>query len=389
MAPTQSTPLPQPPAWVGKVLLAVLGLCWVTTAMGQAPAPDADRNTGAEFAHPPLRYRGPDPLENQFIPVSTTLGGPPPALTPPELPAAEFLAPPMPTPSSSIDSFLGPPEVYQGPMLGDPFEYSPAISDHKEGFFQKLRFTGTWIDRNDKFDDYGVTELDLLANFALPLPTREWPLVITPAFKTRFIDGPRHIDVPETLYESSLELLWLPRIHPRWTAIVGVAGGNYSDFETDDNDAWRMTGTGLLRYDWTPETTQVVFGVLYLNRRDIRLLPAGGIIWTPDRERRYEIVFPRPKLAHRIALGPAFEDWFYIGGEFGGNSYAIERVTGAADVITLRDFRTYFGLERKLNGGAGYHLEIGYVMGRVIEFSSATPDIEADPTAILRGGLTY
>ena len=340
----------------------------------------------AEFAHPPLRYRGPDPIANQFFPTQAVAGSSQ-FLAPPDLPAAEFLPPQAFTSPGSIDSFLIPADGYQGPSAGYPG--GSMVSDHKDGFFQKVSFTGTWIDRNDKFDDFGLTELDLMATFAAPLPTAEWPLLITPAMKTRILNGPGHVDLPAQLYESYLELLWLPRFHPRWTAILGVAGGVYSDFEVDGKDAWRMTGTGLMRFDWNPGTTQLIFGVLYLNRRDIRLLPAGGIIWTPDANRRYEVLFPRPKLAHRIAFGPDFEDWVYLGGEFGGNSYSVQRVSGNTDVVTLRDFRTYIGLERKLNGGAGYHLEIGYVMGRVIEFQSATPDVEADPTAMLRGGVTF
>ena len=121
----------------------------------------------------------------------------------------------------------------------------------------------------------------------------------------------------------------------------------------------------------------------------MRLLPAGGIIWNPSPDQRYELLFPRPKLAHRLRIGPAFEDWIYLGAEFGGNSYAVQRANGMVESLTLRDWRTYLGLERKLNGGAGFILEVGFVIGRVIEFQSDTPDIHADDAAMLRAGFTY
>jgi hypothetical protein len=132
----------------------------------------------------------------------------------------------------------------------------------------------------------------------------------------------------------------------------------------------------------------LVFGVLYLNRDDIRLLPAGGVIWNPSPDRRYEFIFPRPKLAHRIDSGPGYEDWLYLGGEIGGNSWAYDR-GGVVDTVTLRGYRLLLGLERKKNGGAGYRIEIGYVVAREAEFASGIPDIQADDTALVRGGVTF
>jgi hypothetical protein len=266
--------------------------------------------------------------------------------------------------------------------------YEP-ITDHKNGFFQKLSFTGTWIDRNNKIDDFGLGELDLFATFAVPLPSRDWPLLISPTFNVRYLLGPKDVDLPPRLFETFVDFLWVPKLTERWTAIVGVAPSLYGDFQVSSSDAWRLTGKGLARYDWIPGRAQILFGVLYLDRSDVRLLPAGGIIWTPTEDRRYELLFPRPKLARRLLASPHFEDWLYVGGEFGGNSYAIERLTGAVDTITLRDFRAYVGLERKLHGGAGYRLEIGYVMGREIEFESDEPTIEADDTAMIRGGIVF
>jgi hypothetical protein len=231
-------------------------------------------------------------------------------------------------------------------------------------------------------------EIDTFVMFAVPLPTREWPLLISPTFNMRLIDGPVAPDLPARLYEGYVDFLWLPKFSPRWTGIFGVAPSYYGDFEVDAEEAFRLTGKALARFDWT-EQVQLMFGVLYLNRNDVRLLPAGGIIWMPSDSRRYELLFPKPKLAHRIMVGANFEDWLYLGGEFGGNTYAIERVGGATDFVTLRDIRTYVGLERKLNGGAGYRIEIGYVFARLAEYESATPDIEPDDTAILRGGITF
>ena len=94
-------------------------------------------------------------------------------------------------------------------------------------------------------------------------------------------------------------------------------------------------------------------------------MPAGGFIWTPTDWSRLELIFPKPKLAQRVNVGPGFEDWIYTTAEFGGNTWPIVRTTGERDNLTYIDYRLLVGVERKLQGGAGYRLEAGYVFGRI------------------------
>jgi len=171
--------------------------------------------------------------------------------------------------------------------------------------------------------------------------------------------------------------------------ILGVAPSIYSDFEQDDSNVFRMTGKGIARFEWVPGELELIMGVLYLNRDDVSVLAAGGLIWTPNSDSRFEILFPTPKLSRRIVCGTDYEDWMYVKGEFGGNTWSIERSTNANDRLTLRDYRLLIGLERKRDGGAGRLLEIGYVFARTAEYESASPDIEPDDTVILRYGFFY
>lgn len=262
------------------------------------------------------------------------------------------------------------------------------LKKHKDGFFQKASLTGTWLSRGGQYD-LGLTEIESFLTFALPLPSADWPLLISPGFHFTFLSGPRRPDLPETLYDTYLDLMWLPQVSERWQLILAVSPGVYSDFDDVQSDAIRITGKGMARYDWRPGELQLLFGVLYLNRDDVGLLPAGGIIWTPNADTRYEALFPRPKFAHRLAEGPGFEDWAYLLGEFGGDTYSFQRANDTFDKLTLRDWRILFGLERVKEGGAGYRLEIGYVFSRVVEFASGSPDYESADTVLLRAGWTY
>ena len=84
------------------------------------------------------------------------------------------------------------------------------------------------------------------------------------------------------------------------------------------------------------------------------------------------------------------ERWWYIGGEFGGGIWAIERPsTTMLDVVSYSDLRVLVGYERKIIGGLSRRFEFGYVFDREIDFESATPDVSLDDTFFVRAGATY
>ncbi|MGC4003083.1 MAG: hypothetical protein QM811_08080 [Pirellulales bacterium] len=146
----------------------------------------------------------------------------------------------------------------------------------------------------------------------------------------------------------------------------------------------------MIVYDWT-DRTQLIAGLVYLDRVDIKFLPAVGVIYKPNDRVRFEALVPRPRVLVCTRRNRRFEDWLSLGGEFGGGQWAIERANGDHDVLTLLDYRAVLGWERKsLNGGIGGRLEIGYVFGRKYEFhQSNTPDYEPGDTVMLRSGLIY
>jgi hypothetical protein len=279
----------------------------------------------------------------------------------------------------------GPPAEDFGdlPLLADE-----PLRSHKDGFFQKLSLTGTWLDRAH-LDDVGITEVELYLATALPLPSRDQPLVITPGFDMRSFAGPISPDLPETVYDAYLQFMWVPRWTDQWSAYISVAPGVYSDFERFNEDAIRVVGKAIARYELMPGNLELLFGAMYLNRGDVNVLPAGGVIWVPWDGARYELLFPRPKLAWRFAQDPGdSEDWIYVSGEFGGDVWLVER-SAVVERMTMRDLRAIVGLERRKDGGAGYRLEVGYVFARSFEFDISATDYEPDDTALVRFGMSY
>jgi hypothetical protein len=264
---------------------------------------------------------------------------------------------------------------------------NPAVTSHKSGFFQKLSLSVGYINRGDSAD-FGIIETKFFTTVALPAPTKQHPLLITTGYNDRLFDGPRGVELPSRVFDAYLELMWVPRINDNWTAIVAVSPGIYSDAENIDDDAFRITGKGLLKWQLTAPQWQVLFGVLYLDRNDVAVLPAGGVIWTPHDDFRLDLLFPSPKVARRFGFEPGHsEDWYYLAGEFGGDMWSVER-KGVRERITMRDFRVFVGLEKKYNGGAGFRMEAGYVFGRIVEFDLGDPDLEVSPAALVRAVIT-
>jgi len=283
-------------------------------------------------------------------------------------------------------------------LARDPPEYrtpedslvvqEPHLTAYKKSFFQKLSFTATEV-IPDASDGLGILETELFAAFALPAPTTDTPMVLTPNLLVDFVDDPSYAPLPSQLYAAFLDVMWLPKFGERTLAILGVAPGWYSDFEDGARDAFRLTGRAILRYDWHPDRLQLILGAVYLDRMHSKWIPAGGVIYKPNPDLNLELVFPKTKIARRTAWGMGFEHWVYLTGGFGGNDWAIVQSDGSPDKLGLLDWRITAGWERKMNGGAGLQFEIGYVFSREIRFASSPVVLKPDDTILFRAGLAF
>ena len=262
----------------------------------------------------------------------------------------------------------------------------------KPGALQQAIFTVTELPRLGT-DGLGLTTLETSLTIGMPAPTVDSPLLVTPGFGTTFVDevaGPMDPGLPSQLYESWIQARWMRKIGDRFGVDLAVAPGWYADFVNDTPQALRITGHGFGAWEASPDL-RVVAGVIYLDRYDVNILPAGGLLWTPDDGRRFELVFPRPRLAWRISETPQAAHWVYVAGEFGGNQWAVRRTSGVDDVVVYRDYRLLAGWERRPGDlGASWRLEAGWVFGRAVEYYvTDTADFHPDDTFVVRCGLWY
>jgi hypothetical protein len=257
---------------------------------------------------------------------------------------------------------------------------------------EAIRFDATWLPDLGK-QGLGVTELELGTTLLVPCLGDAAPLRFTPGFATRLWDGPSSSagvgrpDMPPQTYDLYLDCGWRPRL-ARWLfADLGITPGLYTDFREVNADSFRLRGRGLAIVAFS-EQLQLMAGVLYVNRNNTKVLPAGGLVWSPDERTRCELVFPQPKISRQLVAAEARQVWGYVAGEFGGGAWTIERAGGYGDSVDYRDIRVFLGLEWREAGHKG-RIEMGYVFNRRLDYVSATPNFDPRATLMLRAGFSW
>ena len=193
-----------------------------------------------------------------------------------------------------------------------------------------------------------------------------------------FLSGPTTTDMPPRLFDFEMALRTRRLLASNFMADLKLGVGAFSDFEGSARKGIRFPGHAVGYYELDPWLITVL-GVDVLDRDDISLLPVAGIIWRPVEDIVCEMVFPRPKIQYRLNASKAF----YIGGELGGGTWAIERVGGTNDVATYSDLRVTCGV---MNWGEKDDsvLEIGYAFERSLEYRSGVGNYDPSGALILR-----
>jgi len=333
----------------------------------------------------------------------------PPAM-PPSLPAGAVPETPPPTlgPSPTINSGvqLPPPQWdpyatpgSQPPALfsQDPTFASPnldsfyaRVTDAKR-FVQELRFDYTFLPGNG-LEEFAINTLEASGTFAIPFfYNRQHPLLLTPGFAVHYWSGPKapDYDMPPNAFDAYLDTAWNPQPTTWLAGELSFRVGVYSDFRKVTSESIRYMGKGMAVLSFTP-SIKFKFGVWYLDRNRIKLLPAGGIVWTPNPDVRLDILFPNPKIARRIINIGNTEWWLYARGEYGGGNWTILREHNASfESVDYNDIRFAFGLDFVRQGGLKGLIEVGVAFDREILFKTAPTRFAPDTAFLLRAGLRY
>ena len=281
-------------------------------------------------------------------------------------------------------------------------------------FLQHIDLNYDWFAGNGG-NELGINDVNLSATFAFPLFfNSQTPLLVTPGFAAHYWAGPVSVlpklpatqpapaDMPPQTFDAYLDAAWNPKITDYFGGELEGRIGVYSDFYSVTSDSLRFTGKGLAVIKLSPHMT-LKAGVWYINRVNIKLLPAGGLVWTPNPDIYFDILFPNPKVAKRLTTWGNTEWWLYGRGEYGGGVWTIRRNPDiynglppynypamSHDLVDYDDIRIAAGLEfktlRHLNG----YFEVGLSCDRQLNYESGLPSaFYPNNTVFIGAGLSY
>ncbi|MDX1943897.1 MAG: DUF6268 family outer membrane beta-barrel protein [Pirellulaceae bacterium] len=281
-----------------------------------------------------------------------------------------------------------PQALFPNGMFGEQaFDYQSALR-----LIQDPRLRHTYLVGGEDLTDLGINDTEAAVTFTIPnFLTTGQPLYISPAFALHLWDGPKlpNADLPPNAYSAYLDGQWSSDPLLQIGAELGLRVGVYTGFNLINSHSLRVQGLALGTARLTP-TLQAKLGVVYLNRNDIKILPAGGLLWTPTPQVRFDIFFPQPKLATYLTTVGRYEVWGYLAGEYGGGAWTIERADGSDNRIDINDVRVSLGIE--WTGPRGFHgfVEGGYVFKRTVLYvEDPAATFHPDDTWMIRAGISY
>lgn len=397
----------------------------VQTFPPQPTLPPSYSTSPGTFAAPSLSpsYNsapiGPPPTFDSY--AAPSVGGtmtPPPASVPynysPSAPVTTFPPQPgvqsgawqgYPQPSGAFPATATPTQSGLYPN-GLPFDWQQGTYGYQSAdgslvrfqkLLQRIGAEHTWLYGDGGTQDFELNRTEIAATFGIPvLHNIDTPLLLTPGFAFNWLEGPigdptgmpRGPDLPGQVYDAYLDLSWFPRPSEWFGAELGIRTGVWTDFDEVSSDSVRLLGRGLGVISVTPQM-DILIGVVYLDRLDVKLLPAGGLHWRPNQDWDLYLVFPNPKLRRRFQSVGNTDWWWYVAGEYGGGSWTVNR-SGLADRFDYNDLRVILGLEWETPTMVRGHLEVGYVFEREILFASGMPnEFKPDDTVMLRAGIDF
>lgn len=385
----------------------------VTTVPSPAPGPVVPVPPPAVGTVPSTGGFAAPPSNQVPQPGTLTVPGQPPPLPQSPLPSTDpNLAPALsgvPYPSAAPQAVF-PDGMFPGwqPSLGGWLSgvtamQAPPYARLFEDFYARY----TWIhgeSTSTKPDELQIQEVELATSLVIPNTINMLEeFRVTPGFVYDALGGPFSLgpeslplSLPSNLYSAYLDSYALAQMLPQFSGELNIRLGVYSDFDTITNDSIRLTGRGLLKLQLTPTLT-IKGGIEYFGRNKTKMLPAGGVLWEPNPQTRFDIYFPRPKLAKKFTTVGANEIWWYVGGEYGGGAWTVEdNFVGATPPdykgnIDINDIRIFAGLDFTRPSNLTGFIECGYVFEREIFYKDAAlPNVFAlQDSFMVRTGIIW
>lgn len=314
-------------------------------------------------------------------------------------------------PPAAWDPYAPPGTTTSPPLL--PADYYPQVptldmakvNGWRQKFLDEVRLDYVYMPaRGSK--RFGTNDLDLSATFAFPfLYNKESPLLVTPGFAFHWWEGPVSSQLPPAsslnylpprVYDAYLDAAWNPQLSSAVSGSNWLSGelafrvGVYSDFKKVTAESIRYTGHGFAVLTFS-SVWKAKFGIVYYDRVRIKLLPAGGLVWTPNEDTRFDILFPNPMFSRRMRSMGTTNLWLYLRGEYGGGSWVLTPAApmNQIDQFDYNDMRAALGVEFDNEKSIDALFEVGVAFERQLVVRSTDEEFSPSTTIFLRAGATY
>lgn len=256
-------------------------------------------------------------------------------------------------------SYTGNSGVYSGNFD----RFVPETYAAMRKFREATRFDYVHLPGGKGTDSFGFNEADLRMQLAIPcrfIPnngqgqTGPGYFLIAPGANLVWWDGPAGPpDMSPNGFGAFLDLGMQPQITENFGLSTWFRLGVFSDFEHVSSDALRYQGRIEGNFNLSPEL-QLTAGLMYMDRARIRMIPTGGIIWTPRDDLIVRLVFPNPKVS-KLLWKDNTEWWGYVQADYGGGSWNINGL-GKTD---YNDIKIGAGIEFETYTRIGGYFEFG------------------------------
>lgn len=279
-------------------------------------------------------------------------------------------------------------ELPPGIQASDSQNSEVKLTRYKKQALQSVSISSGWLG-DVSGDSLSGSFLDASIGGGIPLGSLDNIIGVTPRMRIDWIQVRAEIDIPSELYLFETQFFYRRPINQRLSAMAIFSPSVRSDLSTSE-DAFRVFALGLLNWEYMPDRLTVSGGAVYLGRADLPVLPALGLTWTPNPTTKLDLRFPSSRLAYRLNKdGGRSEKWSYLSLGLGGDTWAVTRQSGSADLLSLRDIRLTFGLEKLLDGGGGWFLESGYGFNRRLEYDSQEAQVQLGEAVFFQAGWRY
>jgi hypothetical protein len=271
-------------------------------------------------------------------------------------------------------------------------------------FIQHINFEYAWFAGGNGGSALGINDVDLSVSFAFPIfANPQTPLLVTPGFAVHYWQGPESqgpvpADMPPRTYDAYVDFAWNPQLSEWFHGELEIRPGVYSDFKKVYSKSFEVPAKGLGVIRISP-SMQAKLGVWYLDRNRVTILPAGGLVWTPNSDVYFNILFPDPKVGRKLTTLGTTEWWIYARGDYGGGSWTIHRDSGynppvpsdgTYERVDYNDIEVAVGLEFKTIRRSDGLFEVGGSFSRQLAYENNSPhSFYPSNTVFIRVGLAY